>query len=89
MFLITSMAIENTEIKIASQLNDVMVLIAKLVEVIKNKGDYTSLIADLMVAINGVEEIPAEFKADMFACIDTVLLSATQIARIFVAKEEV
>ena len=82
--------IENKEVKIAKQIDDVMALVVKLVETIKNKGDYASLLPELIDAVSGVEEIPAELKADMFACIDTVLLRGTQIAKIFVPvkKEE-
>ena len=80
--------IENKEVKIAKQLDEVMVLVEQLVETIKNKGDYSALLPALIDAVSNVDEIPVEFKADMFACIDTVLLSATKIAKLFVVKAE-
>ena len=82
--------IENREVKIAKQFDDVMVLVVKLVKTIKAKGDYAALVPELIDAVSGVEEIPAELKADMFACINTALLRGTEIAEIFVPvkKEE-
>ena len=80
--------IENKEVKIAKQLDEVMVLVEQLRETIKNKGDYSALLPALIDAVSNVDEIPVEFKTDMFACIDTVLLSATKIAKLFVVKAE-
>ena len=83
------MAIVKKEVKIADQLADVMALVHGIVEPVKNKGDYTSLVDELIAAITGVDEIPAEVKEDLQACINTVTLSATDIAFLFVKKDEV
>ena len=64
--------IEQVEVKRAKEINDVMTLIVELVKVIKTKGDYTSLMDELIDAIDGVGEISTEIKEDLATCINTV-----------------
>ena len=73
------------EIMIAKELDDVMVLFVELVKTIKNKGDYTSLLDELIGAINGADEILVEVKENLKASIDTVMLRANDIAEVFYA----
>jgi len=80
--------IEKKEVNVAVQTDDVMALVVELIRVIKEKGDYTSLMDELIAAVSGIDEIPAEFKGDLKASIDTILLRATEIAFMFVPKKE-
>lgn len=80
--------IEKREELYAKQLDDVMVLVKELVKCIKEKGDYASLIDELISAVTGVEEIPAEFKENLPVCIKTSLGGAIDIAMLFVEKDE-
>lgn len=82
------MAIEKKEVEIAEELNDVMILVKEIVKVIKEKGDYASLIDELVAAVNGIDEIPAEFKENMEAFINTALINSVAIAMLFVKKDE-
>lgn len=82
------MAIERREVMYADQLDDVMLLVVEMIRVIKEKGDYSSLVDDLVKAISGIEEIPQEFKANKEAFVNTVLLRASEIAFMFVKEEE-
>ena len=82
------MAIEKKEIEFAKELDDVMVLFVELVKGIKNKGDYTALLDELIGAINGADDIDDEVKANLKASINTVTLRANDIAEVFYAKKE-
>ena len=80
------MAIEKIEINYAKELADVFKLIKELVKCIKEKGDYTSLVDELVTAINGVDDIPAEFKADIEAFINTCAVETNGIVWALVEK---
>ena len=49
--------IETVEVKQAKEINDVMNLVVELIKVVKTGGDYTSLMDELITAIDGVGEI--------------------------------
>lgn len=80
--------IEKREVEYAKELNDVMVLVKELVKCIKEKGDYTSLLGELISAVTGIEDVPAEFKANMSVFIKTALDGSVDIAMLFVEKDE-
>lgn len=56
----------------AKEVGDVAALTVKIVETIKNKGDYMSLMPQLVSAVDGVSDIDDELKANRKACIATV-----------------
>jgi len=80
--------IEKKEKDIAVQSEEVMDLLVELVKVIKNKGDYTSLIDDLMKALEGLDEIPEEAK-NIQAMIRTIGPKIYDIVEVFTKKENV
>jgi len=83
--------IENREVKIAKELDDVLILVRELIRTIKNKGgieEYTGLMDELINAISGADKLPEEFNGDMEAFIATIALRINEIAFMFVKKEE-
>ena len=54
------MAIEKKEVEFAKEIDDVLVLMTELIKVVKTKGEYTELMDELITAINGADQIPAE-----------------------------
>lgn len=82
------MAIEKKEIDFAKETDDVMKLVVELVKTIKEKGDYANLLDELIEAINGIDEVSAEYKSNLKAVINTVQLNVTDIAMIFIKKED-
>ena len=83
------MSIVTKEVRIADELNDVMDLIKAIIVTVKDGGDYAGLVSELISAITGIDKIPAEFKEDIQACINTVTLASTDIAFLFVKSNEV
>ena len=82
------MAIEKKEIDFAKETDDVMKLVVELVKTIKEKGDYANLLDELIAAINGIDEVSDEYKSNLKAVINTVQLNVTDIAMIFIKKED-
>ena len=80
------MGIEKREVSYAKEMDDVLVLVIQLLNTIKNKGDYTALIGALVTAVDGVTNIPEEFK-DMDAFLSTVGYRMGQIPAIFLKKD--
>ena len=78
--------IEKKEVEYAKELDDVMDLIVELVKVIKEKGDYTTLMSDLISAVSGIDQVDDEIKENLKASINTVLFRAVEIADIFIKK---
>ena len=54
--------LEERMLKIAKETDDVIVCAVELVKCIKKKGDYASLVDDLIVAVDGVGQISEEMK---------------------------
>ena len=54
------MAIEKKEFDYAKEVDDVFALVVEVVKTIKEKGSYLALIDDLVKAVNGVQDVPAE-----------------------------
>ena len=75
--------IEKKEVSYAAQLDDIMVLLLELVKTIKEKGNYTSLVDEVINAVSGIDEIDDEFKASLETCVDTVVTRAIQIGFLF------
>lgn len=67
------------EINVAKELQDVMKLVRSLIKTIKEKGDYLALMPDLINAIQGIDQIDDEFKADIEAAINTALIESNGI----------
>lgn len=80
--------IKERTVMYAKELDDVMVLIVELVKVIKNKGDYTELMDELINAINGIDEIDEEYKENLIVAIQTITHRTAEIADVFIKKEE-
>lgn len=78
------MAIRKKEIEFASELDDVMILVCELIRVIKEGGEYTGLIDELIDAVNNINEIPGEYKENIKACLNTVSLRMVDIASVFI-----
>ena len=64
--------IKDVTVKRAEETNDVMELFVEAIKVIRNGGDYASLLDELIAAINGATEIDDEFAEDMAVAINTV-----------------
>lgn len=79
------MAIEKKELEYAKELDDVLVLVVELIKVIKKKGDYTSLVDELVNAITGMEQIPAEI-SHLKPLLTTVGHRSGELVEIFVKK---
>lgn len=81
--------IEKKEIEYAKEIDDVMVLLIKIIEVIKEKGDYATILTELIAAVSGIDNVSEEFKANKIVAINTVINRAVDIAGIFLKEEEV
>ena len=75
--------IEAKELKIAKEVDDVLIAMAELVKVIKNKGDYSSLMDEFVAAVSGVDQIDDELKEDFYAVVSTIGYRAGDIAKAF------
>lgn len=75
------------KVKVAVQADDVMVLIKNLVVTIREGGDITSLVSELMTAIQGVEKIPTEAKEALFEVLASVAVHSVEIAKALVAPK--
>jgi len=79
------MSIKTKEVKFASELDDVLVLIEEVIRVVKEKGEYTELMDELVSAITNVADIKEESE-DRLAMMNTIGLRMSSITNIFVAK---
>lgn len=80
------MSIVTKEVQVAKELDDVLVLVKEVVRTVKEKGDYSSLMDELVAAVAGSTEIPAEAE-NKLAAFNTVALRAGEIADLFIAKD--
>lgn len=76
--------LKDLTVKVPAQVDDVMLLLVKLVSVLKQKGDYTSLVADLVKAVDGVSEIPEEVKDAPWELVNSVAFHSIEIAKALV-----
>ena len=79
--------IEKREINIAREIDDVFVLVIEVIKVVRNGGEYTNLIDELINAVNGIDDIPEELK-DLKAVINTVGVRVGDIVEAFAKKPE-
>ena len=56
------MAIVKKELEVAKEIGEVLDFVVAIVKVIKEKGDYTSLVDELVVAVDGVSGLGEEIK---------------------------
>lgn len=61
-----------------------MDLFIEVASIIKNKGEYTSLMDELIKAIEGVGEIDDEVKEAFFVSVKTIMDKAVDLADVFV-----
>ena len=80
------MAKKTIEIEVLKELTEVFDFTAALVQCIKDKGDYMSVLPKFVAAIEGIAEIPAELK-ETPELITTCALGASNIAQVFVEKK--
>jgi len=80
------MAIEKREMEIAKELDDVGALIVELVKTIKNKGDLTENIGELIQAINGVDEVDDEMAANRKVAMQTIGARVLELVDVFLPK---
>lgn len=71
------------EVEYAKETGDVMDLVVEIIKVVKNGGDYESLVDDLIDAISGIEDIPNEAK-NIEAMINAVAPKIYSIVKAFV-----
>lgn len=76
------------ELEVAQELGDVVELLIALAKTIKEKGNYADLVDELIAAISGIEDIPAETK-NIEACVRTVAPGIWNIVEVFIKKDEV
>lgn len=83
------MAIEQKSVAYAKEIGDVMVLAVGLVAGIKAGKQIQQLAAEelpaLMTAISGVDQAPAEVKADLKAALSTVGFHTGELAAILIS----
>ena len=79
------------QVKVAKEVDDVMILIVKLVQEIKASKDIAKIAAnclpDLLVAIDGISDVTQEWAEDKGAVISTVLSGASGIANVLLGTE--
>lgn len=77
------MAVElkDVTVSIPKQVDDVLLLLVDAVKVLKAKGDLSSLLPQLISAIDGVGSVPEEAQAALFETLDAVALRGVQIAK--------
>lgn len=74
-------------VKVAKETDDVMVLLAKLAVTVRQKGDYADLVSDLLRAIDGVAEVPAEASNELWSVLNSVALRGVEIAQALVSPK--
>lgn len=74
-------------VKVAKETDDVMVLLAKLAVTVRQKGDYADLVSDLLRAIDGVAEVPAEASAELWEVLNSVAVRGVEIAKALVSPK--
>ena len=73
------------EVKIAKEADDVLALVEAVIKTVKEKGEYTDLVDELVAAITGADQIAEEAK-DVEALMNTVGLRVSSIANLFIGK---
>lgn len=79
------MSLKKLEVDVAPQFDDVMVLIKNLLIVIREKGDYTRLLGDVIAAVQGADQIPAEAAAMPMSLVRSAAIRGIEVAEVFLA----
>ena len=85
------MAIENKTVVHAKEAGDVMALAVGVVKHFKEgKGlaEAAELLDDLMLAVQGVDQVDDEWKLNKAAVFNAVLLGASELVEVLLHKEE-
>lgn len=77
--------IEQRQVAVAKELDDVLVLVKEVVKTVKEKGDYATLLDELIAAVTGAQTIPDELD-NKLAAYNTVALRVGEIADLFITK---
>jgi hypothetical protein len=78
---------KDVTVKVAQELDDVLVLVKDAVLMVKQGGDITSLVPELIKAIDGVAEVPASFTEALPIAVSTVSLRVAEIAAALLAPK--
>lgn len=81
------MSIVKKEIDYAKEIGDVFLLVEEVIKVIKKKGDYMSLIDELVAAVDGVSGVEDELKANQKAAIQTASYHLGAVVDALIHKE--
>lgn len=79
------MSLKKIEVNVAAQFDDVMVLLKNLCIVIREKGDYARLLGDVIAAVQGADQIPAEASALPMSLVRSAALRGIDVAEVFLA----
>lgn len=77
------MALKKLELEVASQFDDIMILLKNLCIVIRNKGDYAQLLGDVIAAVQGADQIPAEAAALPMSLVRSAAVRGLEVAEVF------
>lgn len=75
------------ELEVAKEIRDVAVLLKKVVQVIKEKGDYASLLGEFITAVSGLDQVDDEIKANLEVALATMGYELAQIPAILIGKK--
>lgn len=72
----------NRTVQVAKETDEVLSLVVELVKVVRAKGDYTSLVDDLVKAIDGVAEIPKEARENLSAVLASASVRVAEVVAV-------
>lgn len=75
------------ETEVLKELSEVGDLVVKIIDTVKNKKSLTDIMPELLKAMEGIGDLPAEVK-DTSALVDTSFYIANNIVKLFIAKDE-
>lgn len=75
------------ETEVLKELSEVGDLVVKIIDTVKNKKPLTDIMPELLKAMEGIGDLPAEVK-DTSALVDTSFYIANNIVKLFIAKDE-
>lgn len=76
------------ETEVLKELSEVGDLVVKIIDTVRNKKPLTDIMPELLKAIEGIGDLPAEVK-DTSALVDTSFYIANNIVQLFIPKDEV
>jgi hypothetical protein len=80
------MGIEKKEIEVAKELADVGTLLVEIVKVIKKKEEMGGLVDDLVEAINGIDQLDDEFKANRGVAVTTLTYKLGEVINVLLPE---